>query len=198
MQSSLRFGKITSLISFPHTSPLEFPCLRSCWFLAVVGWALFLCISEPLRAEPTPTTHTLILSNATETVDEQNRLVIVSNVQGDIPGVLTLALIVGPDGLVRGGEWALTVSYIQFGPPDSDGDGDLSESLVQRGVIKGAVSAGSSFLAANGLASELSGIVLNVTGATLEFTGKNSGTGTVTGRNLNQSAASSGTLTITF
>jgi hypothetical protein len=156
-----------------------------------------LCFLQPLRAQST-TTHTLTLSNATEIIDAQNRLVIVATVQGDIPGILTLAVIVGPDGVVRGGEWALTVSYIQFGPPDTDGDGDASESLVQRGVIKGSVSVGSSFLAANGLASELSGIILNVTGATLEFVGKNSGTGTVTGRNMNQQAASSGTLTITF
>jgi hypothetical protein len=109
-----------------------------------------------------------------------------------------LALVVGTDGVVTGGEWALTVSYIQFGPPDADGDGDPSESLVQRGVIKGVVSGGFSFLATNGLASDLSGIVLSVTGSTLEFAGKTSGTGTVTGTSMNQQTASSGTLTITF
>ena len=164
----------------------------------MLSGVFLLCSSAPLQAQSTLIAHALTLNNATESIDAQNRRVIVANVQGDIPGTLTLALIVGSDGVVKGGEWALTVSYIQFGPPGADGDGDASESLVQRGVIKGAVSLRSSLLTADGLASNLSGVLLSVTGGTLEFAGKSTGTGTLNGSSMNRQAASSGTLTINF
>jgi hypothetical protein len=198
MQSSLRFSKTPSPVSFYYPNPLQFNGLRSWKLLAVLSGVFLLCSSAPLRAQSTPVAHTLTLNNATETIDAQDRRVIVANVQGDMPGTLTLALVLGADGVVTGGEWALTVSYIQFGPPDADGDGDASESLVQRGVIKGAVSLGSSLLATDGQASNLSGILLSVTGGTLEFAGKSTGTGTLNGSSMNQQAASSGTLTISF
>lgn len=197
MQSSPVFSNISSSIFFDSPTHLRFNRLRSWTVLAVLSGVFLLCSSGPLWAQST-TTHTLTLSNATETIDAQHRRVFVANVQGDIPGTLTLALVVGADGVVTGGEWALTVSYIQFGPPDADGDGDRSESLVQRGVIKGTVSIGSSLLATDGLASNVSGVLLSVTGGTLEFAGKTGGTGTLNGSSMNQQAASSGTLTINF
>lgn len=71
----------------------------------------------------------MTLSNAVESIDTANRKVFVVNVAGDLPGVLTVAVVVAADGTVSSGEWALNVSYIQFGPPDADGDGDASETL---------------------------------------------------------------------
>ena len=198
MQSSPGFSNISTSIAFSLSTPPQFKRLRTLRLLVLLSGVLLLCFSGPIQAQSTPTTHTLTLNNATETIDAQNRRVFVASVQGDIPGTLTLALVVGADGVVKGGEWALTVSYIQFGPPDADGDGDRSESLVQRGVIKGAVSVGSSLLATDGRASNLSGILLSVTGGTLEFAGKTNGTGSLNGTSMNQQAASSGTLTINF
>lgn len=140
----------------------------------------------------------MTLSKVSETIDKHGRRVFVSEVQGDLPGVLTVALEVGAGGVVTGGEWALTVSYIQFGPPDADGDGDPSEALVQRGVLKGAVTGGAAVLTDGGLATDISGIQLNLTGATVEFASAKTGTGTVTGSSMNQQAASNGSLSITF
>jgi hypothetical protein len=167
--------------------------------LASCAFALTLISAESVRAQATtPTSHSLTLGNVVETIDANGRRVFVANVGGDLPGVLTLALVVGPDGVVSGGEWALNVSYIQFGPPSSDGDGDPSESLVQRGVIKGSVSGGSAILDNSGLASDLNSIRLNISGATLEFASIAAGTGSVLGSNMNQQAVSNGFLTITF
>ncbi len=162
------------------------------------AFALALTSAGHLSAQTNPTAHNLTLSNIAETIDAHGRRVFVAHVEGDLPGVFTLALVVGPSGTVTGGEWALTVSYIQFGPPDPDGDGDASEALVQRGVIKGAVSGGAAVLTAGGLASDLSGVQLNVSGATVQFASAKTGSGYVLGSNMNNQAASTGNLTITF
>ncbi len=163
-----------------------------------VAFAIAITSAGSLHAQTTPTTHNLTLSNVAETKDADGRQVFVAHVAGDLPGILTLALRIGPGGIVLGGEWALDVSYIRFGPPDADGDGDPSESLVQRGVIKGAVTGGSAVLNAVGVATDLSGIQMNITGATVEFAGTSTGTGSVLGSSVNQQAASSGFLAITF
>ncbi len=159
--------------------------------------ALVLISAGSLQAQ-TSTTHNLTLSNVVETINADGRHVLVAHVAGDLPGILTLALVIGPNGIVTGGEWALDVSYIRFGPPDADGDGDPSESLVQRGVIKGAITGGSAVLNPRGSATDLSGIQLHITGATVEFAAINKGTGSVLGSSMNQQAASSGLLAITF
>jgi hypothetical protein len=166
--------------------------------LSACTFAFALIAAQPLSAQSQPTTHNLTIGNATEAIDGQGRVVLVANVQGDLQGVLTLALVVRADGTVSGGEWALNVSYIQFGPPASDGDGDPSETLVQLGVIKGSVSGGAAYLGNDGLATDLSGIQLNLTGATLQFAGTTSGSGIVTGSSINQRNASSGSLALTF
>ena len=165
--------------------------------LAACAFALALTSARSLHAQTT-STHNLTLSNLAETKDADGRQVIVAHVAGDLPGVLTLALVIGPGGIVTGGEWALNVSYIQFGPPDADGDGDPSESLVQRGVIKGAITGGSAVLNSMGMATDLSGIQMHITGATVEFAGTSTGTGSVLGSSINLQAASSGFLAITF
>lgn len=172
---------------------------RSAWSSAnLLAFLIPLLTSSSVSAQAPASTHSMTLSNATETIDRANRRVFVAKVDGDLPGVLTLALVIGPDGTVTGGEWALNVSYIQFGPPDTDGDGDASESLVQRGVIKGSVSGGSAVVGANGLATSFSGIQLNITGATMQFAGTQTGNGTAVGSSMNLQTASNGLLTISF
>ncbi len=164
--------------------------------LALCTFALTLCPARSLVAQSKPATHHLTLSNATETTDSKGRIILVGNVAGDLPGVLTLALSVGSDGTVTGGEWALNVSYVQFGPMSSDGD--ASESLVQLGVVKGSVHAGLASLAANHIATSLTGIQLDVTGATVKFATAAKGSGTFTGSRLDNRNAPIGSLTITF
>ena len=168
------------------------------WLLTCCALALALTSAGPLRAQSNPTSHNLTLSDVTETLDTNGRRVFVAKVRGDLSGVLTLALMVGPNGVVSGGEWALNVSYILLGPPSTDGDGDPIESLVQRGVIKGSVSGGSASVVGSGLASDLNGIRLNISGATVEFASITTGTGSVLGSNMNQQAVSNGYLTLTF
>lgn len=174
---------------------------KKCARLAMAGAAaglLALAAAQPLSAQSQPMTHNLTIGNATESIDAHGRVVLVANVQGDLQGVLTLALVVRADGTVTAGEWALNVSYIQLGPPSSDGDGDPSETLVQLGVIKGSVSGGVADLGNDGLATDLSGIQLNLTGATMQFAGATSGNGTVAGSSINQQNSSTGSLTLTF
>ncbi|MFN2974758.1 hypothetical protein [Terriglobus aquaticus] len=133
-----------------------------------------------------------------ETIDKNGRRVLVADVKGDLSGVLTLALVTAPNGVVSDGEWALNVSYLEYGPPDDDADGDASQKLVQRGVIKGKVKSGSVVLSPAGLPTDMTSIQLDITGATLEFAAIKSGSGAVTGNSMDQQNASSGTLTISY
>ena len=164
--------------------------------LALSPLLLALSPAHFLVAQSQPTTHNLSLTGVTESIDAKGRIILVGNIAGNLPGVLTLALTAGPDGMVTGGEWALNVSYVQFGAMSSDGD--ASESLVQLGVIKGSIRTGAAVLATNHLATSLSGIQLNVTGATVRFANTTKGSGIFTGSRLDNHNAPIGTLTLTF
>lgn len=175
--------------------------LHKVWLKSLLlpcGLAAVCLPAQSLSAQGALVTHNLTLNDAAETIDIHGRRVLVASVQGDLSGVLTLALVVSPNGVVTGGEWALNVSYLEYGPPDDDADGDASEKLVQRGVVKGQVGSGSIVPASDGLPSDLSAIQLSITGATLEFAAVKTGTGTVTGNSMNQRSASTGTLSINF
>ncbi len=157
------------------------------------------CISvQSAAAQTTPTAHALTFSNPTEHRDAKGRVIIVGHVAGDLPGILTLALNVTSAGVVTSGEWALNVSYTQFGPPAPDGDGDPSEVLIQRGVIKGSIIDGGAPLASNGLASSANGLQLHITGATVQFPATTTGSGSFTGGGLLNASTANGTLTLTF
>lgn len=164
--------------------------------LAVAALSLTLSPARFVIAQSQPITHHLTLSNATESIDAKGRIILVGNIAGDLPGVLTLALSVRPDGTVSSGEWALNVSYVQFGPMSSDGD--ASESLVQLGVIKGSIRTGVAGLSANHLATALTGIQLDVTGATVQFARTTKGSGIFTGSRLDNHNAPIGSLNLTF
>lgn len=166
----------------------------------VTLFALILCLtpSLPLCAQSAATTHNLQLSNITESVDSKGRILLTGTVKGDIQGVLTIALVVAPNGTVTGGEWALNVSFIKFGAPDKDGDGDESESLVQLGVIKGTLSGGAVGRKANGFATAVNGVDLKITGATLQYAHTTSGSGVFAGSSLDIQSASNATLSLTF
>jgi len=145
-----------------------------------------------------PATHNLTLANVVQSVDAHGRLVFVATVRGDLAGVLTLALVVGPNGVVKGGEWAFDASHTEIGAPSTDGDGDPVETFSQLGFLKGTVSGGSVGLEGDGLATDLSRIQLNLTGATVKFAGTKTGSGSVSGANMKLQKASNGFLTISF
>lgn len=155
-------------------------------------------LARPAIAQAAPSNHTLTFNNATEYKDAKGRVVIIGHVTGDLPGILTLALNVSPSGAVTAGEWALNVSFTQFGPPDPDGDGDPSEVLIQRGVIKGSISSGGAPLATNGLATSANGLQLHITGATVQFAAVTTGSGSFTGGGLSNANTASGTLNLQF
>lgn len=170
--------------------------LRNAPFLAA---ALLTASAVPLaqgQAQAQASTHTLSLVSATETTDAAGRLITVATVNGDISGVLTMAVTVDPSGAIQKGEWALNASYTAFGPPEADGDGDPQEFLTQLGVLKGTVSGGSAGVGPDGLAAYLNGLTLQLAGGTMTFANASKGTGTLSASNLTQSAT--GTLTLTF
>lgn len=165
--------------------------------LLICVFALGVALSQPVQAYSQTTTRNLVLQGATESIDSSGRIVLVARVQGDLSGVLTLALVVGSDGTVTGGEWALNLSYMQYGPGVTR-DGDPGEALVKLGVLKGSVTGGNAHLAGNGLATDLNGIQLKLTGATNKFAATTSGSGTLVASLLNQPNASNGSITLTF
>jgi len=161
---------------------------------------LFVALCMNLQAGSTQaqstTAHNLSLSNAVQSVDVQGRHVIVMDVKGDLPGSLTLRVTTDASGAVKAGEWALNVSYVEFGPIAPDGDHE--ESLIQRGVLKGHVTSGSALLDGNGVLVGLSGIQLAVDGATHEFSAVKAGGGSIVASELNATAKSNGSVALTF
>ena len=169
------------------------------WFPAVAIVALFLApgawsAQAPSRAR----THNLRLDDITQSSDTQGRIITVAHVHGDLPGVLTVAVKTDADGHVRGGEWALDVSFIKFGAVDKDGDGDRIEGLEQRGVLKGDVRGGSATLTPDGRAAAFRNLQLELTGATLRYQHAQHGTGLLSLAGLTTPQHSHGTVSITF
>jgi hypothetical protein len=148
------------------------------------------------RAYASSSAHNLTLANALQSVDKQGRIVFVTQVAGDLPGTLTLRLNLASNGTITGGEWALNVTYIEFGPLSPDGDHE--ESLISRGVVKGAVTSGGAIVSSTGKVTDLNGLQLTITGATHQFAQVTSGSGSAGGSQLNVSAGSNGYLSLNF
>lgn len=175
---------------------------RSLRLLAFALVAASLAIpARPQTQTQTPlTTHHLLLNNVVQSVDAHGRFIFVATVRGDMAGVLTLAVSVDATGAVKSGEWAYNAARLDLGAPvrDNDGDGDSDETLVRLGFLKGTVSGGNVVVAADGHATELGSIRLNLTGATVKFAGIHAGSGIVGGTNMQIQNTSSGFLTLTF
>lgn len=144
----------------------------------------------------TATAHYLQLSGATESVDTQGRTILVLNVTGDLPGVLTLAVSVGADGRVSGGEWALSV--VANPVTGTSPDGAQNTAMAQLGTLKGSITGGFAAIGGDGTLTDLNGLQLSLSGATMQFAQVTSGTGSANGNNMNSQTASNGTLTLTF
>lgn len=172
--------------------------MKKSWLQSVLAMSAVMMSFQPLTAQTKTISHNLTLSNSVESTDAKGRVIVVSNVAGDLQGVLTLAMTMNPDGSVKTGEWAFSVSFTQFGAVTPGGDGDASEVLVQLGVLKGTVLGGTSFHTSTGAVSDLSGIHLSLTGGTVQYAGKNVGSGSVTETHVNQQGAARGSLSLTF
>jgi hypothetical protein len=105
-------------------------------------------------------------------------------VEGDLTGRLTL--IVKPDSNGElAGTWALVDSHIE------DGVGD-SETLVQRGTIKGTVNGGFAAYGHGGRIIGFRDLRLQITGGTLAYAGITAGSGSAQGINLETRRRSAG------
>jgi len=154
---------------------------------------------------PSQATYTLTLSHAEESLDPSGRTVLTMMAAGDLQGALTVKLDRAADGTVTGGEWALTVSYTEIvTPPPAGGGGgggtveDPGEILVQKGVLKGDVTAGVVSQNGSGAIDALSGVQLLLTGGTLAYEAVASGAGSLTGSAISDRDASSGSITLIF
>ena len=160
--------------------------------------ALLFCVAPARSAnKEEPTAHVLTVSSVDQTIDRNGRKIFVAHLSGELPGILTMVLNVEPGGAVTGGEWALNVSYQVFGRPNPAGDGDASERLVQLGHFKGTVVSGTAAVLPNRITTSAS-VQLMITGATVNFAGITSGSGSFIGADLNVSSISSGTFTLIY
>ncbi|MFN2500163.1 MAG: hypothetical protein ABR557_13865 [Pyrinomonadaceae bacterium] len=140
--------------------------------------------------------HNLTLSKARVSTLADNRKVIVMVTGGDLPGVLTLAVEVNSDGTISGGEWALVSTEADQANGSDTDPGDAM--VMQKGVLKGLVSGGTVSLDADGTLVAVNTVQLAVNGGTLVFDGIASGDGIANGANLDDSDASSGSMTLNF
>ncbi len=166
--------------------------------LALCALAVTATSGLSLQAQTKTATHILTIGNARETIDSKGRIVLVAQVAGDLPGILTLALNVSPSGVITSGEWALNVTYTKFSPAVAGGDGDPGEVLMHIGFVKGTVSTGIASVDHRGLATSFAGLHLNVTGTTGNVSGATQGSGSLVANSLDTPNASSGSLTISF
>lgn len=149
-----------------------------------------------------PTAYSISFSHAEESVDPSGRTVMTMMARGDLQGALTVTLERAEDGAVTGGEWALTVSYTEIlessEPAPPGAEEDPGEKLVQKGVLKGAVTGGLFTLESDGRLATLSGVQLMLTGGTLAYDGATSGNGSLDGASLSDRDASNGSITLVF
>lgn len=166
--------------------------------------ALLVGCIVPAAAQQSPTSYSDNLGLASQSHDEQGRLVITMQTNGDLPGVLTLVVSTNPDGTIRGGEWALNVSYTApLNPgaapvPDSpDPDAAAGEQLIQRGVITGTIDGGS--VSFNGdSVTAVTGLLLSVGSGSLQFASVNAGSGQVDATSVADWTNSTGTASLYF
>jgi hypothetical protein len=155
---------------------------------------------------PTPQNHDMTLSGA-RLSESSGRRVVTLVARGDLRGLVTLTLDVGPDGAVTGGDWALVVAHIQDLNPDGSPAETVEEAhddheepadvpveehhdepsggphqefirFVNRGTLGGHVVGGFIGAATNG-AVALINVQLQLTSATLTFASARSGTGSI-------------------
>jgi hypothetical protein len=164
----------------------------------VCALALIVSYSPALHAQGS--SHSSWMSPADIVKLKSGQTSLTVRVDGDLSGRLTLVVKPDSDGGLTG-TWALVDSHIE------DGVGD-SETLVQRGTIKGTLSGGFATFGPGGRIIGFRDLRLQVTGGTLAYAGITSGSGSAQGINLETRrrtsggavlfGAPSGTLTLVF
>ena len=152
------------------------------------------------------TAHTSTCGLAEQSTNDQGKLVIVAQCTGDLPGVLTL-VVNDPQAAALSGEWALNVSYTAplhpNAPLDSTTGGDpdaaQGEQLIQKGTISGVIQGGTASTVGTKVVL-LNGVQLGLQVGSMQFAGvtKNSGSGAVSASSLDDRAASTSTVSLTF
>jgi hypothetical protein len=167
----------------------------------VLALALLSGMFSTMRAQP-QTTYNIVLSHAEESVDASGQSVLTMMARGDLQGAFTVKLDRAADGTITGGEWALTVSFTEIlASPTGGGGGteeDAGEILVQKGVLKGAVTGGLASQNAAGKLDALSGVQLLLTGGTLAYDTVATGSGSIDSSSVSDRDASSGSITLIF
>lgn len=148
-----------------------------------------------------PGTYNVTLSRAQVSPTDNHRIIVVMDAAGDLRGALTLGLDRnGEDGAVTGGEWALVVAYTEETQHEPEGDGgeDHSETLVQKGTLKGSIAGGQITLNPDGTIASVDSLQLVLDGGSLTYQGVTHGSGSALGANLHDPSASSGSLNLNF
>ena len=170
------------------------------------AWS-FSAITAPVRtvfrSAPSPTAHHVTLSTAQISMLEGNRVVVLMDAAGDLPGSLTLTIDRDSAGTtVVGGSWVLIHSYTDLSPlghHDSDGDHPaVKEQLVQKGTLSGLLSGGVITLDSNGNVTAIDSLMLTINQGSVAYDGVTEGTGSAQETNLQDVVNSTGTLILNF
>lgn len=136
---------------------------------------------------------------------ENGRLVVALESSGDVRGDLTLILDTDQDGTVSAGTWSLVSSYVEDvggahhdDEPGGEAEGGHGEKFVDDGTLSGNVLSGSVSLDTDGSVVAVSAVQLEVKGGSLTFAGVTQGDGLVSGSNLADKDAASGSLALNF
>ena len=166
---------------------------------------LFNSVKAPVRTLLRPaqtTSHAVMLSTAQVSMLDGNRVVVLMDAKGDLPGSLTLTLERDSTGTtVIGGSWALIVSYVELTPlgyPDADGGEAESERLVEIGTLSGTITDGALTLDQNGRVVSVDSVQLAINQGSVTYDGINEGTGSAQETNLQDVTSSTGTLILNF
>jgi hypothetical protein len=149
----------------------------------VCASAIIVSYSPALHAQST-SNHASWMSPADIVNLRSGHTTFTVRVEGDLSGRLTLIVQPDGDGGLTG-TWALVDSHIE------DGVGG-SETLVQRGTIKGTLNGGFATYGPGGRIIGFRDLRLQITGGTLAYAGITSGSGYAQGINLETRRRSSG------
>ena len=159
------------------------------------------------------TTYNVSLKLAQVSKLNDSKAVVTMVAAGDLRGVLSLHLDTNPaNGNISNGEWNLLVAYsedVDTGQsaghenelgvsPDHDEPHSEGERFIDRGVIRGTISAGNLQVDQNGVVTGLGSVQLLFVSGSMEFSALQQGAGTMSATNVDRENLSSGSLTLNF
>ena len=144
--------------------------------------------------------HNSTLNRPRVSYQNNGRIVVSMEVQGDIRGDLTFILDTSADGSVRSGVWSLVSSYVESipAPPGGGADGGGGEIFVANGTLTGKTVSASVSFNADGSVASMSVAQLSVDGGSLTFSNISQGSGFATASNLSDRDVAVGSLQLSF